>query len=175
MTFEPEPQSAIDELKQFIDFLQSLWAALAGVSVLFPLSNTLTQVLPLARWPDGGFTYFSPPVVTGLTTLVSLFVILRAFGKREEIREQRAWDALPRQASRSFVLGVVALLAYLAGHSLIANDFYFSVLGWESDDMRRIVGDLVLLSAYVGFFALVTRAFILLGLREFLREKAGGG
>jgi len=171
MTFEPGPRSAIGEFRQFVDFVQNLWAALAGVSALFPLSNTLTQVVPLAQWPDGGFGYFSPPVITGVTTLASLFVMLWVFGKREKIVEPKAWDALPMQAVRSFVLGVVALLAYLAGYSLITNDFYFSVLGWESDDMRRISGDLVLLSAYVGFFALVTRAFLLLGLREFLRGK----
>ncbi len=169
MTAQSEPRPAIGEFKQFVDFLQNLWAALAGVSVLFPLSNTLTQVIPLAQWPDGGFGYLSPPGMTGVTTLASLFVVLWVFGKREKFLDRKASDALPIQAVRSFVLGIVALLTYLAGYALIANDFYFSVLGWESNDMRRILGDLVLLSAYAGFFVLVTRAFLLLGLREFLR------
>jgi hypothetical protein len=173
MTSEPEPRSAIDEFKQFMDFVQNFWAALAGVSVLFPLSNTLTQVVPLALWPDGGFSYFAPPVVTGVTTLASLFVILLVFGRREELREHTTWNALPQQSRKSFAFGIVALVAYLTGQYLITSDLYFGLLGWESDDMRRILGDLVLLSAYVGFFALVTRAFLLLGLREFLRGRTG--
>ena len=49
--------------------------------------------------------------------------------------------------------------------------FYFRVLGWESDDLRRIAGDLVLLITYSSFFALVTQAFLVLGLREYLRAK----
>jgi hypothetical protein len=171
MTAEQETRSAINEFKQFMDFVQNLWAALAGVSVLFPLSNTLTQVVPLAQWPDGGFSFVSPPLVTGVTTLASLFVILLAFGGRERFQKHGAWSTLSRQAGRSFVLGGVALVVYMLGHYLVANDFYFRVVGWESDDLRRISGDFVLLIAYVGFFALVTRAFLLLGLREYLRGK----
>ena len=166
-----EPSPALKEFKQFLEFLQSLWAMLAGVSVVFPLSNTLVQIIPLAQWTDGGFAYLSPPVVTGVTTLACLFIILWTFGKREEMRSHRTWDSLPRQAGRSFVLGIAGLAVYLVGHYTVKEDFYFRVLGWGSDDLRRIGGDLVLLMAYGGFFALVTRAFLLLGLREYLRER----
>lgn len=171
MSSEQQVRPALMEFKQFIEFLQNLWAMLAGVSVLFPLSNTFAQVIPLAQWTDGGFAYLSPPVVTGLTTLASLFVILWAFGKRERMQESRVWSALPRQAGWSFAFGVAALLTYLMGHYAIKHDFYFRVLGWESEDLRRIAGDLVLLSAYVSFFTFVTRAFLVLGLREYLRER----
>jgi len=73
-------------------------------------------------------------------------------------------------AVRSFVAGVAALMVYLLGHYAISHDFYFLVLGWESDDLRRIAGDLVLVLAYGGFFVFVTRAFLALGLREYLRS-----
>jgi hypothetical protein len=66
-------------------------------------------------------------------------------------------------------------MVYLAGHYAISNDFYFRILGWESDDLRRIAGDLVLVIAYGGFFASVTRAFLALGLREYLRGKLEAG
>lgn len=46
---------------------------------------------------------------------------------------------------------------------------HFRVFGWESDDLRWLAGDVALLAAYVGFFAFVTRAFVVLGLREYLR------
>jgi hypothetical protein len=55
------------------------------------------------------------------------------------------------------------------GHYAISHDFYFNVLGWKSEDIRRMAGDLILLIAYVSFFVCVTRAFLALGLREYLR------
>jgi hypothetical protein len=168
-------RSPLREFKDFIEFLQHLWAALAGISVLFPLSNTLTGIIPLAQWSDGGFSYLSPPLVSGVATLASLFIVLWEFGRREALRTPRAWGALPRQAARSFALGVVALQVYLAGHFAISHDFYFQILGWESDDLRRMTGDFVLLIAYSGFFVFMTRAFLALGLREYLRAQVDTG
>jgi hypothetical protein len=170
-----ETRRVLQELKEFVEFLQHLWAVLAGMSVLFPLSNTLVKVVPLAQWSDGGFVYLSPPLVSGFATLACLFVVLWTFGQRDKLRASRAWSALPRQALRSFALGAVALMVYLAGHYAISHDFYFRSLGWESDDLRRIAGDLVLVIAYAGFFAFVTRAFVALGLREYLRGKLEAG
>ena len=66
MNNSQEEITSIDELKQFTKFLQSLWATLAGISVLFPLSNVLAKVIPLARWPEGGFAFLSPTLVTAL-------------------------------------------------------------------------------------------------------------
>ncbi len=60
MSADHEAPGAIEELKQFVEFLQNLWATLAGVSVLFPLSNTFAQIIPLGKWTDGGFAYLSP-------------------------------------------------------------------------------------------------------------------
>jgi hypothetical protein len=87
------------------------------------------------------------------------------------MRMPHEWSSLPQRAVRSVAFGAVALIMYLAGHYMISNDFYFRILGWESDDLRRTAGDLVLVIAYSGFFVYVTRAFLLLGLREYLRGK----
>jgi len=40
---------SLDELRHFIEFLRNVWAALAGVSVLFPLSNAFSQTIPVAK------------------------------------------------------------------------------------------------------------------------------
>jgi hypothetical protein len=176
MSSSRETPVVIREWKEFLVFLQDLWALLAGVSVLFPLSNTLVTIIPLAKWSEGGgFAYLAPPLVAGVATLACLFIVLWTFGQRDELRAPRAWNALPRKAVRSFALGAVALMLYLAGHYAVSQDFYFRVLGWESDDLRRIAGDLLLVVAYAGFFALVTRAFVALGLREYLRGKLKSG
>jgi hypothetical protein len=165
-------RTVLEEFKDFIKFLQHLWAILAGVSVLFPLSNTLAGIIPLAQWSDGGFAYLSPAIVSGCATLACLFTVLWIFGQREDLRLPRAWSSLPQRALRSVVVGAVALIVYLTGHYSISNDFYFRILGWGSDDLRRIAGDLVLATSYAGFFVCVTRAFLLLGLREYLKGQA---
>ena len=73
------------DFKRFVEFLQGLWGILAGISTLFPLSNTFLKVVPLASWPEGGFAYFSPGVVSAVATLICLFVILWTFGQRQRL------------------------------------------------------------------------------------------
>jgi hypothetical protein len=164
-------EGTLGEFRQFLDFLKSLWAMLAGTSVLFPLSNQFAQVVPLSKWPEGGFVHLTSPVVTGMTTLATLFLILWVFARREQMSRPGAWRSLPTKALTSFAVGFVSLLVYLLIEYLISHDFYFIVLGWESGDLRCILGDFLLLLTYGTCFTLVTRAFLLLGLREYLREK----
>jgi hypothetical protein len=175
MNASHETPVVLQEFKEFVEFLQHLWAILAGASILFPLSNTFVGIIPLAQWSDGAFAYLSPALVSGFATLACLFIVLWTFGQREEMRVSREWSSLPQRAVRSFGLGAVALMMYLAGHYAISNDFYFRILGWQSDDLRRIAGDVVLVIAYGGFFVFVTRAFLALGLREYLRDKVEAG
>jgi hypothetical protein len=47
------------------------------------------------------------------------------------------------------------------------------VLGWESDDLQRVLGDIVLLVAYSAFFGFMTRAFMLIGMLEYFSERDG--
>jgi hypothetical protein len=175
MNASQETSVVLEEFKAFIGFLQHLWAILASVSVLFPLSNTFAGIIPLAQWSAGGFAYLSPALVSGCATLACLFVVLWTFGQRQDMRLPGAWSSLPQRAVRSAALGAVALTVYLAGHYAIRSDFYFQILRWESDDLRRIAGDLVLVTAYAGFFASMTRAFLILGLREYLRGTVEAG
>lgn len=171
MSAMQDSNPALGEFRTFIDFLGSLWAMLAGTSVLFPLSNQLTQVIPLSKWPGGGFVHLEASIVTTVATFAALFIILWVFAKREHMSRPSVWRALPKKAVVSFLAGIIALIVYLLIEYLISHDFYFRVLEWESDDLRCIVGDLVLLISYVAFFALMTRAFLLLGVREFLRGR----
>ncbi len=163
---------SLEELKEFLGFLRNLWAILAGVSVFFPLSNVLAQLIPLAKLDEGGLAYLSPTLVTTISTVGCLFVILWTFVQRGQyVQEKRA--IVRRLAGLSFAGGVVALILYLAVNFAIVEGFYWNSLGWESADARRILGDIVLLFAYTGFFALMTRAFLLLGLLEYFRSRGG--
>jgi len=154
----------LEELRALISFLQHLWGMLAGISVLFPLSNEFFRVIPLKSFDEEGvYIYFSPRLITAIATLVSLFTVLASFASRKTltVTQRRAW--------LSFIIGVVFLLLYLIGYSLSLH--VYSLMGIESDDPRRLMLELPLLAFYSFFFALVTRAFILLGLLEFYRAE----
>ena len=81
--------TSLGELKEFLAFLGNLWAALAGLSVLFPASNVLVKAVPLARWSEGGFAYLPPPLVAALSTVACAFAVLAAFGRRREVAAER--------------------------------------------------------------------------------------
>ncbi len=161
----------LEEFKNFIAFLRNLWGILAGITVLFPLSNELTKIIPLARWPEGGLAYFSPELVAVVSTLTALFVILWPYGQRRRFRSPRNRSSIQGQARWAFAFGFVVLALYLAIHTLIGADFYFTALGWESGDLRRMLGDVILLFTYSAAFALISRAFILLGMLEYFGKE----
>lgn len=163
--------TSIDELKQFTKFLQSLWATLAGISVLFPLSNVLAKVIPLAQWPEGGFAYFNPILVTTISTVTCLFIILWTFGRRQQFATAKKRRLIKRESALSFMVGGIGLIVYLIGHYAVAQDVYYTVFNWASTDLRRVFGDLLLLIAYCVFFAFMTRAFMTLGMLEYYGSK----
>jgi len=170
MSNPKEEASFLEEFKQFLQFLQNLWAILAGISVLFPLSNALAKIIPLARWPEGGLAYFSPQLLSIISSLACLFLLLWTFGHRYQLERRRRQTQ--KKAGLSFAVGLIALIIYLTVYFAVANDFYYDVLKWESDDLRRMLGDIVLLIVYSAFFVLMTQAFMLLGMLEYFGRKS---
>lgn len=157
--------------KDFVTSLQNLWGILAGISVLFPLSGTLAHLIPLETSDkEGVLVWFSPALFTTLATLVSLFLILWTFGQRRKFQSFRGRSGIQRQAGISFVVGLAAFIVYLVVYYFILRSAY-DVLGWESADIRRLIGEVPLLILYGVFFALITRAFMLLGMVEYFRRE----
>lgn len=171
MNNSQEEITSIDELKQFTKFLQSLWGTLAGISVLFPLSNVLTKVIPLAQWPEGGFVYFNPTLVTAISTVTCLFIIIWTFGRRLQFANAKRRRLIRRESALSFVVGGIGLSVYLIGHYAVVQNFYYIVFNWVTGDPQRVFGDLLLLIAYCVFFAFMTRACMLLGMLEYYGSK----
>jgi hypothetical protein len=158
----------LNEFKDFIDFIQNLWGILSGISIFFPLSNVLFKVIPIRSTqddPSGGWSYLSPQLVTAVSTMVTLFVLVWTFGQRRNLRATKKFN-FSRHAWISLILGFISLVLYLGIDTSIYVLFY-DPLGITHGDPGRFVGDIFLLLFYVGFFALVTRAFILLGMREY--------
>ena len=163
--------SFLKEFKDFLAFLQNLWGILAGISVLFPLSNLLLRLIPLKTfdYQQGVLVWFSPGLFTTLTTLVSLFLVLWIFGQRQNFKSKRGSVGIRRQALTSFVLGLIALVGYLIIYYFLLSSAY-TVLGWVNGDIRHLIGEVPLLILYVAFFTLVTRAFMLLGMSEYFKS-----
>jgi hypothetical protein len=70
-------------------FLGSLWGLLAGISVFFPLSNTLLGVIPMKAYgADGVFDQLSPALIytvffSLLTRAFVLIGMLEFFGNSD--------------------------------------------------------------------------------------------
>jgi hypothetical protein len=158
--------SYLDELKAFLQFLRNLWGLLAGISVFFPLSNVLLRAIPMGAYGgDGVFDQVPPALITSLATVVTLFVVLVTFAGRRRFQASKRTTPL-RGAWLSFGVGVAALLAYLVIHQ-VYREYAWERWGWGSGDPRKLIAEIPLLIAYVAFFALLTRAFMLLGMTEF--------
>jgi hypothetical protein len=157
------------ELKNFVAFLQSLWGILAGLTALFPLSNVFVDLIPLGRLgdqPGGALGYLSPGLITAVATIVTVFVILFIFSQRSDFRAEEGRRLIQRRAWLSFTAGLLALTVYFAVNFGIYPIYYepFSVF---DGDPRLLIGDFALLLSYSAFFALVTRAFMLLAMIEY--------
>lgn len=163
----------LKEFRDFIAFLQSLWGILAGISVLFPLSNALIKVIPLGYIlddPAGALEYLSPELITSVTTLIALFTIFWTFGQRHKLKARREKRLIQRRAWLSFAVGLLALILYFMVYFGIYALYYEPLEIW-SGDPRRLLGDVLLLFSYSAFFALITRAFMLLGMIEFFGQE----
>jgi hypothetical protein len=141
------------------------WGLLAGAMTLLPLINMFAQIIPIGMWEGeggGGFAYFSPGLVTFVATLSALFVGLWSLARRPAASSHTHASPIPPGVLPSLVLAVLALVAYAAGHSLVAGDFYFNVLGWQSDNRLRMLGDVLLTICYSTWFSLAARAVALI-------------
>ena len=164
----PEPisergQAFLDELTAFVEFLQGLWGILAGISVFFPLSNVFFAVIPMhSLAQDGAFHLIPTGLVTALATLLTLFVLLSTFTHRKALTD------VNRKAWTSLVAGVLVLIGYLILHEVKMN--IFDIWGVESGHPFHLAFEIPMMLLYAMFFALTSRAFVLLGLLEFYRR-----
>jgi len=170
MTSSNQGKTFLKEFKDFLTFLKNLWGMLAGISVLFPLSNMLVRLIPLETYENkGALVWLSSALFTTLATLGSLFLILLMFSQRQKFQSTKISPRIQRQAWVSFVIGLGLLIIYLIIYFLLGNAY--SIFGWSSDDIRRLIGEVPLIILYGFFFAFITRAFMLIGMSEYFRRK----
>lgn len=154
----------LEQFRDFLRFLQSLWGLLGSISVLFPLSNAFTKLIPLENMAnDGSYRILSPDLITALATLVTLFVILDTFSKRTLI----FGSALRHQAWKAFAFGFLMLITYLALYFFPRWD---TIIRWESGDPKHLIFEIPMMLCYCVFFAGITKAFMLMGMLEYFKK-----
>jgi hypothetical protein len=160
-------QAFLKELREFLRFLRSLWGILAGISVLFPLSNVVVTVIPIG---DGGkpFQNLSPNVVTAITMVTCIFLIFATFSRRSEFTQRRRRTRYALSARVSFLVALGTLAAYvLASHGL------YRTLITDNPDLEVgiAVYDGLFATLYIATFALLSRAFLVLAMLEYFPQK----
>ena len=158
----------VGELRAFLAFLKNLWGLLAGISIFFPFSSVLLRVIPLTAYGEEGgvFDHLAPALITTVATVVTIFVLLVSFTGRHGFRDPDARRRAVRTAGISFGSGIVSLIVYLVLHQ-VYREYAWDRWGWGSGDPRKLLAEVPLMLTYVGFFTLVTRGFVLLGMLEF--------
>lgn len=114
-------QPFLQELREFLAFLHSLWGLLAGISILFPLSNVLFTTIPLELHGEPLFD-LSPGAVTAATMVTCVFLTFATFGRRDTFREPARRDHYHTVATVSFAGALGALFVYLTAPSILNDE-----------------------------------------------------
>ncbi len=148
----------MEDLKDFITYITSVWGLLAGLTAVFPTADVILKVIPL---PVDAYEKSTAPIAIPITTLVALYIVFYSFVRRDRVTPKVSW-----QASLFFILGLVSLIVFF----LLDHFEYplrvrlFPSLDSSDDYVLMLVG---IVPFYVMFFGFVTRAFTILALIEF--------
>jgi hypothetical protein len=132
--------------------------------VFFDVIPVKEHFQPLFRLP--------PAIAPPLATMTSLFVLLITYGTRDAVATPPR--RRPRTPIRDALLAAGALVVamYLFGNVLVGSHLYgdtgHTTIG---SDSKLVAGDLAFVLLYCAFFALLTRAFLLLAMVEYFRKR----
>jgi len=158
----------LKDLKNFTAFLGNLWGGFAVISIVFPLINSLTKIIPLRLAKENGvLLWFSPELFTAIATLINLSLMLAIYRSRNTFVLQANLDRLRNLSWKSFGLGVTLLLVYLTLYFFLRSNITPEIQA-QMLDSRRLLVEAVLLFLYSGGFAMITRGFALLATGEYL-------
>ena len=154
-----------NEFNRFIQYMSSLWAILAGLTAVFPLADVLLKVIPLLV---DAYDKSTAPVVIPITMVVTLFTLFSTFVQRDRFQ-----SVSTSRYGMLFVLGMFSLAAFFVFKHFEEPLRMKMLPGLDSTD-DYILLLVVVVPFYVGFFALVTRAFTILALLEYRRKEDKG-
>jgi len=157
------------EVKNFLQYLASLWGILSVFSAFFPLINKFRGVIPLPKAHQEACVL--------LSTIACLFLVLYAF----TLRRKRTGQSAARNSMWIFSLAVMIALFYLFVLPALPNMPLEQTLGlgemapvWQlSLTILRSLAELIEPSLYILVFALPTYAFTILAVLEWRKRETG--
>ena len=154
----------ITNLTALFKFLGSIWGLLAGVSVLFPLSNVLFKVLPLTQRTQEsprGLALLPTQLVTTIASVLTLFVLLQTVASRDLITSNSR-ATVQISAGVCFLFAMEFLVLYLRT--------YYRPSPQKQRPYNILYSDFLQLFTYALLFAMLTLAFTVLAYKEYLSQ-----
>ena len=171
--------AGLTDLGKFLGFMASTYGMLAGITLFFPLFNQFIEIVPIGyskfvfNGSSDGPSRDFPFLNVTLTTIILVFYIFYIFTDLEGIKALEA-KKLRSIAFRSFIIWFFSYFIYLF--------VYVSLIQHDILNFVQSPGDLVykyyyiffnffMLFLYILIFFSITRAFLYLGLIEFLKKE----
>ena len=118
----------IDEIKEVLSFLTTLWGILASITLFFPLVNDLQRFIPIERTSIVlSRVGIDPNILPTASTLFSLFTLIVAVSQRRGVL--RGYTPLTL-AIPAFGLGALAAFAYMDIYAQLSTEMESAQ--WES-------------------------------------------
>jgi hypothetical protein len=160
-----------NDVQAVISYLSSLWGFASGLSLLFPLSNTLLQAVPSNVFVEvQPKTPLTPALLTAFASILSLFSVLLIVSTRRDIASSR-WSytqglaRLRGLAVGAFCFAVFLLMIYIS----ICAEYRLHYERLATSERNN--AEIFAFFGYPLIFASFTTAFTALGLREYLSEQ----
>ncbi len=152
----------VDDIKDFLSFLAGLWGSLSGITLLFPLSNSLLKVIPVGA--------SNLAIFTVIASIASVFALLLIYVGKDVLYMQdgkllvEGKGRLIQDATIFFAIGFVSIPLYViinavSSAELASNQTFWNWAGW-----------VVILILYVSIFLFFTGSFTILALAEYIRH-----
>lgn len=141
-------------LEEFLDFLKTTWGLLAGISVFFPLSNKLLNVVPIPKGQEQATTTFS--------TIACIFFVYAAFNFLNLVLSLKR-NKFAFNTALVLIL-ILSLCSFYAGYNGFSDLLNGSFQPSAYSDPRRNI--------YVFSSVGLTAGFTFMGMFQYLRQKA---
>jgi hypothetical protein len=160
MQNEKQSPDLLADIRHFLQFLQGLYGLLSGITLLFPLSNALIPLIPVANEDKGLFTI--------LATLISIFAVFYFYASADAEAFLKDKNLFKRRAIPSGLYAISSFVFYIILFQATSPRVNPSSVSGASG-LGLVVG-LIALALYACMFVAGTSAFIQLALHEYFRK-----
>ena len=158
------------DFRDFIGIRTAFLGLVAVISVFFPLFNFIFQTIPLEQYEveDGVYNIFSPVLITGITTLMTLVAVFSILMTRGSYMGRGKRDA-QRKAWTSIRVSIGTLIGYVIIYKIYTM-YTYPMLNVSINDMRKLYFEVPLLICYASFYSHLTQTLMLVAMTKFYKK-----